>query len=288
MAVQPSRKRTEELLVGRDHAIVVGVANRKGGAGKTSTVISLAGELTTRGARVLVVDLDPQASLTAIAKVDPDELAPEHTSLALLTPEAFDNRIQPRALPRPAPWGGDFIPCANKAEEAEKYLPGATGAIKRLDRALRELRPGYDVILLDTRPAPSMSVQNAMFAADFMLIPVPADVQGAFGLRSMIRDLEEFIEYDHPELRVLGAFITATEKTRHAAGTSEILRETFGDLILDTEIPKRTDLKNAQAVGESLATYDPTNAAAVAYSQLLDEIAARMLDSSDDAELEAA
>lgn len=256
------------------------VSNRKGGVGKTTSTAALAGEFASRGMRTLCIDMDPQGSLSLIAGFKLAELDPAESTMALVLPDLWDPEIDPSELPVAAPWGGDVIPTNNILKKAKPELESRQGSIKRLDRSLRRLHDRYDVILIDTRPSDDVLVQNALMASDGVLIPVEVEYQAVSGLAEILNELDEFREYDKPELEVIGVFGTVFEPTLHCRDIAELLQ---GDLLPDglvmrTLIPKRTGLRDAHGNHMGLREYDPSGDATVAYAALADEILDRLPD----------
>jgi chromosome partitioning protein len=255
--------------------LVIAVANRKGGVGKTSLVNNLAREIADTGEAVLCVDLDPQATLTLFAGANPSELQMGQTTLAALLPDEIEVMDD---LAVPTPWGGaDIWRASSDLASAENVLVGAPGNHRRLKLALEQRAQGYSVVLLDCPPSLGHIVMNAFGAADKVLIPVACDYASLHGLDLMLRTLDKFKRFEErPDLEVLGVVGTMKKHTLHSDETIQALRDNLGDLFMRTIIPSSVAVQDAQVAHKALKDFRRDGKASRAYWSLTQEIFERL------------
>lgn len=252
----------------------LGLANRKGGVAKTTSVLNLAAEASARGKRVLCVDCDPQATLTLLAGYQPEQVAKECSVLAALLPETFED-WSPQATALETPWGGELWPSCPDLAGAETALGAeAAGPNRRLARALSDL--DYDLVLIDCPPSVGRLAMNAMAASDGLLVPVLPNYASVGGLKRLLSTVTLLREYEQPSLEIVGVFFTMARRTVHERETREALAAQLPGLIMATTIPMTVAVQDAQSAHEPLRAYDPDNAAASAYAQLADELELRL------------
>jgi chromosome partitioning protein len=216
--------------------------------------------------------------------VDLHDLDEADTTLGLVLPDLWDPVVQPHELPVAAAWGGDIVPANHWLKKAKAELASRAGANKRLAMALESLHDRYDVILLDTKPntpTEDILVASALMAADGVLIPVACEYQAIAGLARILEDLDDFRTYEKPQLQTIGCFGTLLDvRETDSRDAAEILAE---DNVggrpgtgIPVTIPKAARLKNAQQNHHGLRDWDPRGKATLAYSQLADEVIARV------------
>lgn len=258
---------------------IIAVANQKGGVGKTTTALNLGVALRERGLRVLLVDLDHQASLTCAAGVGlPDEL---DNTVATLLDAVMERRLPDYdAIIRHCDEGVDVIPSNVLLANVDMKLSTVTVAREHiLGRALEPLRDRYDAILLDCAPALNMITVNDLVAADGVIIPIAPQYLSYRGLDMLLGTIID-ARAVNPGLALLGVLVTMREKRRR--GQDEIETALRGQLVgelnvFDATIPKSVRAEEAPGHGRSLLSYDPHGAVAEAYRSLAAEIAP-MLD----------
>lgn len=249
-------------MVERTH--IVAVVNRKGGAGKTVTTLHLAGVLAGRGLRVLLCDLDPQASLTRILLTD--DLASPGIGTCLLR-STFTAR---ECLLR-TPAGIDLLPGDKAVLRAEEELKGTAGAFGRLARVLRPLA-GYDLALLDTPPGLSFTVQSAIIAAGGAILPTCVTQHDLDAFVDTLDIFEQLRQDEMPHATPLAIVPNSVRRDNADLAGLEVLRATYGALV-STPIPHAVAIKNAINARLPLSRAEPRAAALAGYEDLADRVA---------------
>lgn len=258
--------------------LTIAMLNRKGGCGKTSTCHHLAGAFARDGRRVLLVDMDPQASLTQglLGPQVTEGLDPRETVAGL-----FDDTLDPdpEALVRPTAFEGiGLVAGSNELDGYNIPRPQETGEIQlALRRFLREARGGYDIALIDCPPNLSLCSWSALLAADSVVVPVQAEDYGAQGIVYIQRAFDAALAYHNPRLRLAGYLVTMFNKSLgiHAAYNQQ-LRTLYGDQVFETTVPLAKDFKEAVAARQPVGYYKPRSAAAKAVKAVADELIARV------------
>jgi chromosome partitioning protein len=246
---------------------VLSLVNQKGGCGKTTAAIHLAGALAAKGRRVLVVDLDPQAHATMGLGSDPDASPSLHDVLM--------SGAAPAAVIVEAPGGLSLLPASPRLAEFEEASERTIRPESALRTVLREVAADYDVALLDCPArADSVMTANALFASSLVLLVVET---GAFALQGALRALRLFSEMGERQgssfdLRVLGTMFD--RRTRFARELLVALHARFGDEMFDTVIRTSVRLREAAAVGVPVQVLDPRCRAVDDFASLADEVAA--------------
>ncbi|HEX5501586.1 MAG TPA: ParA family protein [Thermomicrobiales bacterium] len=246
---------------------IVTIINRKGGAGKSTTTLNLAGALREAGRRVLVVDLDPQASLTRLLSDEPVESG-QGIGACIRTPG-----LDATALIRPTAAGIDLLPGDRTIESVALGSYDNPGAFKRLRRTLAAI-PGYDAILLDTPPALGFAVTSAMLAAGWAVLPTALaqqDLDALLDTLSALQELEADGETCCRRLAIVpNAYRGGTSIDRHGV---QLLRDTFGDEVADP-VPLAEAIRRALSERRPVTASEPRTAAAEAYRALARRVVA--------------
>ncbi|MBV8609475.1 MAG: ParA family protein [Singulisphaera sp.] len=250
--------------------------NRKGGVGKTSSTFHLAGALARSGRRVLLLDTDPQASLTqGFFGPEWTEAVPPGNTIAAL----FGDDFVPDPVALIVPTGIEGIHILPGSEHLNRYnLPEPEGDPRQaaLRELIAEVRDTYDAILIDCPPNLCLCSWAALAAGDGVVVPVQPEDFGAQGLKKVQESVAAAQAMINPGLALLGYVITMFNKSLavHAA-YGEQLRAMYGNLVLSNIIPLAKDFKEAVVMRKPVAVYKPRSQAAKAMAALADELLAR-------------
>jgi chromosome partitioning protein len=259
-------------------AATIALLNQKGGVGKTSTCHHLAGTFAAAGRRVLLVDNDPQGSLTQ-GLVGPkvfEDLDPARTIAAVLRGED----PLPERIIRPAGIDGvELVPGSQAAYDSNVARPheAPTAVQGTLRTFLAEVTGAYDLILVDNPPTLSLYSWVSLVAADFLVIPLQAEDYGAQGLRAIIETIDRVRAGPNPRLAVLGILITMfNAQTAVHKAYAQKLRTIYGANVFDATVPYATDFKEAIAKRKTIAAHKPKGKSSKAIKALADEVLARL------------
>ena len=246
---------------------VIAFANQKGGVAKTTTTLNLGVALHELGHRVLLIDLDPQGNLTMSQGMNPDVI--DRSMFDVLVHKVpISEVIESREV--------DIAVASIDLAGAELALSSLIGRERALDKALVEIRPSYDFVLIDTPPSLGLLTINAFVAATGVIVPVQCEYLSLRGLVQLENTLAMVRENLNPNVGVEGIVPTMYDgRTLHAREAIEILEENFGELVYQTRIRKTVRYAEAPVKGSSVLRYDPTGAAAEAYRHLAREILAK-------------
>ncbi len=254
--------------------IIAAIANHKGGTGKTSTTWALGAGMATRGLRVLMVDLDPQASLTLAAGVrQPQQTV--WTAMERILEDGEAPTLEGMIV-HLAPVGLDLLPANLTLSAADLALLNTERREYVLSELLVPAKGAYDAILLDCPPALNLLVINALTAAEEVVIPVQPDYLAVGGLSLFLQTIARVKNRKlNPDLHIAGLVLTMTAaRTAHDRAYAPQLQEvaTSQGFPLLGEVPRATVIRDAAAAAVPPTVYNATHPAAQAYTALADRL----------------
>jgi chromosome partitioning protein len=249
---------------------VLAIANQKGGVGKSTTAVNIGAYLALAGARVLVIDLDPQGNASTGLGLDHRDIEPSiYDVLTGETPLLAAVRATGVA-------NLHVLPSTIDLAGAEVELVSAMSRETRLRRALQSIDRHYDTVLIDCPPSLGLLTVNALAAADELLIPIQCEYYALEGLGQLLRNVELVRANLNPELRIGGIVLTMYDgRTRLALQVVDEVRKHFSDVVYQTVVPRSVRLSEAPGYGLPIALYDPLSRGGIAYRDLAFELAER-------------
>ena len=253
---------------------VTAVVNQKGGTGKTTTCENLGIGLAMEGKKVLLVDTDPQASLTiSLGYPMPDSISP--TLSDLMKKIVSDQPIESGEGILHHPEGVELVPANIELAGMEVSLVNVMSRESVLKQYLDSVKKEYDFILLDCMPSLGMLTVNALASADNVIIPVQAQYLPAKGLEQLLQTVNKVKRQINPRLRIEGILLTMVDsRTNYAKDISALIRENYGGKlkVYQTDIPRSVRAEEISAEGKSIFRHDPKGKVAEAYRVLTKEV----------------
>lgn len=261
---------------------VITALNQKGGVGKTSTCYHLAGALALIGRRVLLVDNDPQASLTQgfLGPQATRALDPAETIAAVYYQEAVAEQVI-RGTHVP---GVDLL-CGGRAAGSFN-VPDPHLVDWPLQTALRDFLADvvdhYDLVMIDCPPNLHLASWTSLVASDALLVPLQPEDFGAQGIADVQESIDRVVAGPNPDLKLLGFLVTMSNPRLSVhKGFEQLLRTHYGDDVFTTTVPISTDYKEAIVQRTPVAQYKPRGAATKVMKALGEEIFARLAAAAD-------
>lgn len=258
----------------QNKATVIACVNQKGGTGKTCTAENLGIGMVQEGKKVLLVDMDPQASLTiSLGYPRPDDLPVTVSDQMAKVMQDMPVPLKEGILTHEE--GVDLMPASIALSGLEVSLVNAMSRESILKQYLEPLKKEYDFIILDCMPSLGMLTVNALAAADQLVVPVQAQYLSAKGLEQLLQTVNKVKRQINPKLRVEGILLTMVDsRTNNAKEIASLIREAYGSKlkVFDVDIPRSVRAAEISAEGKSIFTHDPGGKVADAYRTLTKEV----------------
>ena len=253
---------------------VIAVSNQKGGVGKTVSCLNLGIGLAQSGKKVLLIDADPQGSLTiSLGYPEPDDM--EYSLATMMMNIVNDEHLNIDKTILHHKEGVDLIPANIELSAIEVSLVNVMSCELILKTMVEQLRNFYDFIIIDCMPSLGMMTINALACADSVLIPVQAAYLPVKGLQQLIKTINRVKKQLNPMLKIEGILLTMVDnRTNYARDNSLMVFDTYSARIkvFETEIPISVRVSEISAEGTSIYSYDPKGKAAFAYMALTNQV----------------
>ncbi|WP_201362877.1 ParA family protein [Dictyobacter formicarum] len=247
--------------------MIYSIASQKGGVGKTSSSISLSAGLARKGKRVLLVDIDSQANSSKVILPDYPRIQKQQTIYATIL-ERSPLPVHHTQIPNL-----DIVPSHILLSNTDVELTTAIDhREERLKKELDVIKNQYDYIFIDCPPTLSWLTINSFTASDKVLVVVSP---GYFELDSIVqisKTIREVKEFFNPHLELAGFLFTMSDPTVNSKTSLQILRQTYTGMVLNTIIPRNTDLRDAHFQQQDIFSFNAKSAAAQAYNKLIEEL----------------
>jgi chromosome partitioning protein len=255
-------------------ATIIALCNQKGGVGKTTTTINLGAALVELGRKVLLVDFDPQGSMTVGLGVNAHELDQSIYHVLMDREIAIKDLIMPTTVE-----GLDLVPSNIDLSAAEMRLVTEVGREQVLARVLKPIRADYDVILIDCQPSLGLLTVNALTAANGVLVPLECEYFALRGVALLKDTIEKVRDRTNDELEIIGLLGTMYDsRTLHGKEVLQTLVEGWGDLVFHTVIRRTVKFSDSTVAGEPITEYATSSPGAESYRQLAKEVLVRCPD----------
>lgn len=267
------------------NAYVICVTNQKGGVGKSTTTEALADGLTLKGYKTLLIDLDPQGSVSLTSGAISDkptayEVITKQVTAQEATQEYTQKMVQDNTQHRTQQVSkrADIIPACQNLVKIDIELTGV-GKEYRLREQLKSILNKYDYIIIDTPPALGLLTVNALTASDYVLIPAQADVYSMQGINQLAETITAVREYTNQNLTLSGILLTRHNTrnilTRDMTETAQETADKIETFLYKTVIREAVAIKEAQANQQSIYEYAPKSNAAIDYMEFVTEFLER-------------
>jgi chromosome partitioning protein len=256
------------------HARVISMCNQKGGVGKTTTTINLGASLAEFGRKVLLVDFDPQGSLSVGLGLNPHQMDLTIYNLLMQRDVTLEDVVVPSGVD-----GMDLLPSNIDLSAAEVQLVHEVAREQTLQRVLAPAIEQYDVILIDCQPSLGLLTVNALTASDGVIVPLECEYFALRGVALLKTTIDKVQERLNPRLQVDGVLGTMFDgRTLHSREVMQRLVEAWGDTVFHTVIRRTIKFSDSTVAGEPITTYASASGGAESYRQLAKEVLVRCLD----------
>ena len=253
---------------GQTQAFVIAMCNQKGGVGKTTTAINLGAALAELGRRVLLIDFDPQGSLSVGLGINPYELEVSIYDMLMVRGTNPREVIQNTKL-----LGLDILPANIDLSAAEVQLVSEVAREQTLKRVIEPLKPDYDIIIIDCAPSLGLLTVNALTSADGVLIPLETEFFALRGVAMLTDTISKVQDRLNSSLQMIGIVGTMYDpRTVHNREVLERVEEAFGEVVFQTRIRRTVKFPETTVAGEPITTYAPNSSGAQQYRSLAREV----------------
>ena len=247
--------------------IVYAVVNQKGGVGKTTTAVNLATYMALAGAKVLLVDLDPQGNATSGLGIDRNGVALSTYDLLIDGKPVGEVAVQTKVE------NLSVIPATLDLAGADLELVSKISRETFLKQALESARIAFDIIMIDSPPQLGLLTLNALVAADGVILPIQAEFYALEGISQLLQTIEIVKRQLNPSLYVAKVILTMYDSRMRLAQQVEAdVKEFFREKVSPTIIPRNVRLSEAPSHGVPVALYDPRSRGALAYQKIAQEV----------------
>lgn len=248
-------------------ARVIAMCNQKGGVGKTTSSINIAGALSQYGRRVLIVDFDPQGAATVGLGINAN--AVEDTVYTAL----FNPRMDVHAVIQHTDFENlDIMPSNIDLSAAEVQLVTEVGREQVLAGVLRQVKDEYDVIIIDCQPSLGLLTVNALTAADGVIIPMAAEFFALRGVALLMQSIEKVQSRINPSLEVYGVLVTMFTHTLHCDEVLQRIYEAFQGKVFHSVISRSIKLPDSTVAAAPITIYAPNHKTAKEYREVAREL----------------
>jgi len=248
-------------------ARVIAMCNQKGGVGKTTSSINIAGALSQYGRRVLIVDFDPQGAATVGLGINAN--AVEDTAYTAL----FNPRMDVHTVIQHTDFENlDIMPSNIDLSAAEVQLVTEVGREQVLAGVLRQVKDEYDVIIIDCQPSLGLLTVNALTAADGVIIPVAAEFFALRGVALLMQSIEKVQSRINPSLEVYGVLVTMFTHTLHCDEVLQRIYEAFQGKVFHSVISRSIKLPDSTVAAAPITIYAPNHKTAKEYREVAREL----------------
>lgn len=248
-------------------ARVIAMCNQKGGVGKTTSSINIAGALSQYGRRVLIVDFDPQGAATVGLGINAN--AVEDTVYTVL----FNPRMDVHTVIQHTDFENlDIMPANIDLSAAEVQLVTEVGREQVLAGVLRQVKDEYDVIIIDCQPSLGLLTVNALTAADGVIIPVAAEFFALRGVALLMQSIEKVQSRINPSLEVYGVLVTMFTHTLHCDEVLQRIYEAFQGKVFHSVISRSIKLPDSTVAAAPITIYAPNHKTAKEYREVAREL----------------